>query len=210
MDIGNNIPSEDTPLIAPAAQIIVTNGTHPAIQAVLLDAAMSVHSEGSWLAPADTYPDERLSDLPLTEEARRYYRNGPTALRRWFSFGVANFLERAWILLIPLITLMIPLARVAPPIYRWRVRRRIYVWYSDLRELEVRGRSAASRGERAEIIRQLHQLQKDAGQIEVPLSYTDDLYRLRNHIEFVEGLIKTLAPDEQLTKEQARAALGQA
>lgn len=207
LDIGGDLPAEDIPLIAPVAQLVVQKDMHPAIQSILLDAAHAIHSESSLLAPAGSYPDATLTDLPLSKEAQRYYRNGPSALRRWFSFGWANFFERSWVLLIPLLTLMIPLARVAPPIYRWQVRRRIYVWYSDLRALEVRGRSASSLAERKKIISQLHKLQVDAGKIEVPLSYTDDLYRLRNHIEFVEGLLMRLKADEKMTKEDAQKAL---
>lgn len=207
LDIGEDRPKTDIPLIAPTAQIVVGGKTHPAIEAVLLDAAHAIHSEGSLIAPAATFPDAKLTDLPLSSEARRYYRNGPTALRRWFSFGWANFLERSWVLLIPLITLTIPLVRVAPPIYRWRVRRKIYVWYSDLRSLEVRGRSADSREERQAIVSELRKLQIDAGKIEVPLSYTDDLYRLRSHIEFVGDLLSRLKADEKMTKEDAAKAL---
>lgn len=207
LDIGRDLPSEDIPLIAPVAQLVVSRDMHPAIESALLEAAHAIHGEGSLLATAGSYPNPQLTDLPLSREARRYYRNGPSALRRWFSFSWANFLERSWVLLIPLITLMIPLARVAPPIYRWRVRRKIYVWYSDLRALEVRGRSSSTLSERNKIISELHKLQVDAGKIEVPLSYTDDLYRLRNHIEFVESLLRRLKADEKMTKEDAEKAL---
>lgn len=189
LDIGTNIPAQDIPLIAPAAQLVFNADTHPAIQSLLLEAGTSIHASGSLLAPAGTFPQARLTNLPTTREVRRFYNRGPSALRRWFSFGTANFLERSWVLLIPLITLMIPLARVAPPIYRWQVRRRIYVWYSDLRELETRGRRARTPEERNAIMASLNKLQEDAGAIDVPLSYTDDLYRLRSHIEFVEHLL---------------------
>ena len=185
VDVGADIPSADVPMIAPIAQLGVRNDLHPAIQALLLDAAVSIHSEGSLLARASTFPDPTLTDLPLSKEARRYYQNGPTALRRWFSFSTANFLDRAWVLLIPLLTLMIPLARVAPPIYRWRIRRKIYVWYSDLREIETKGHEAKSAEARNGVRRELEKLQQETAAVEVPLSYNDDLYRLRSHIRFV-------------------------
>lgn len=192
LDIGEDLPTEDTPLIAPAAQLVFNAKMHPAIQSLMLESGTSIHATGSLLAPAGTFPSSRLTSLPLTGEVRRYYQRGPSALRQWFSFATANFLERSWVLLIPLITLMIPLVRVAPPIYRWRVRRRIYVWYSDLRELETRGRSARTPEERRAIMSALNTLQEDAGAIDVPLSYTDDLYRLRGHIEFVDDLLTEL------------------
>ena len=204
LDIGDDIPARDIPLIAPAAQLVFNEQTHPAIQSLLLEAASSIHSDGSLLAPAGTFPEIKLTDLPTTREVRRFYERGTSTLRRWFSFGTANFLERSWVLLIPLVTLMIPLVRVAPPIYRWQVRRRIYVWYSDLRELETRGRQAATIEERRAVMAELNKLQEDAGAIDVPLSYTDDLYRLRGHIDFVDHLLKDLEADASTQKARSK------
>jgi uncharacterized Tic20 family protein len=38
-------------------------------------------------------------------------------------------MDRMVVLLIPLLTLLIPIARLAPPVYRWQVQRKIYRWY---------------------------------------------------------------------------------
>ena len=151
---------------------------------------MAIHSDTGLLAPAGSFPASDLTDLPVTQEARRYYRNGPSALRRYFSFGMANFLERSWVLAIPLLTLLFPLVRAAPPIYRWRVRRKIYVWYADLRELEMKGRSADDPSERQAVRRELEKMQAETSALEVPLSYNDDLYRLRSHIRFVMQMLE--------------------
>ena len=189
VNLGEDIPSTDVPLVAPVAQLVVNKKLHPAIEALLIDAASQIHSEGTLLAPAGAYPNPDVTDLPVSEQARRYYQDGPSFLRRYFSFDVANFLERAWVLAIPLLTLLFPLVRAAPPIYRWRVRRKIYVWYDDLRDLERRGRSAEEEDARGKVLEDLERLQAEIGQVEVPLSYTDDLYRLRSHVEFVKQLV---------------------
>ena len=190
VDIGGNLPAADVPLIASIAQLGVRRDLHPAIQTLLVDTAFAIHSDGSLLNDPGTFPDGNATDLPISKQATRYYRSGPSALRRYFSFGVANFLDRAWILAIPLLTLLFPLVRVAPPIYRWRVRRKIYVWYEDLRDLEARGRRARNDEERERLTSELRNLQAEIGELEVPLSYTDDLYRLRSHVEFVKQLVK--------------------
>ena len=194
VDIGKNLPATDIPLVAPVAQLVVRKDLHPAIEALLIDAATAIHSQGTLLAPAGEYPDPDLIDLPISEQARRYYKDGPSFLRRYFSFDVANFLDRAWVLAIPLLTLLFPLVRVAPPIYRWRVRRKIYVWYEDLRALEERGRSTDNKAERDKVQEELETLQAEIGAVEVPLSYTDDLYRLRSHVEFVKQLVRERNP----------------
>ena len=189
VDIGGDLPSTDVPLVAPVAQLAIRKDLHPAIESLLIDSAVAIHGDGSLLSAAGTWPDPDATDLPVSGQARRYYKDGPSFLRRYLSFSLANFLDRAWILAIPLLTLLFPLVRAAPPIYRWRVRRKIYVWYKDIRELEARGRASPEPDERARIIQQLEDLQEEIGAVEVPLSYTDDLYRLRSHVEFVKQLV---------------------
>ena len=197
-DVGADIPAADIPLVATSAMLVVDEDTHPAIQAVLLDAARDIQRTGTLMSAPGTFPNRDFVDLPLSKEAERYYERGPSVLRRIFPFGLANFLERAWVLAIPLLTLAIPLVRIAPPLYRWRIRRKIYVWYRDLRDLETRGRHAESHAEREIVIGELAKIQAATGKVEVPLSYTDDLYRLRNHIAFVTNLMERLDAGEKV------------
>ena len=189
VDFDQDLPRQDVELIASVAQLGVRKDLHPAIQSVLLEAAETIHSEGNLLTRAGTFPDAERVELPLSDEARRYYRSGPTFLRRYFSFGWANFLERAWVFLLPLVAALIPLVQMAPPIYRWRIRRKIYVWYNDLHELERRGIEAETKELRQGVLDEIHKLQMEVGTVDVPVSYNDELYHLRSHINFVEALI---------------------
>lgn len=193
VDPAQNLPKDDKLLVAPAAQLVVHKKLHPAIQALLVEESHAMHGSGDVLSKPGDFPNRYLIDLPLSKEAKRYFENGPSFFRSMFSFNVANFLERAWVLLIPLVTLMIPLVNAAPPVYRWRIRRKIYIWYSDLRALETKGRAATSEEELKDVRRELHDLQAETGNVEVPLSYTDDLYRLRSHIDLVITIMRKLA-----------------
>jgi TRAP transporter TAXI family solute receptor len=197
-DIGADIPAQDVALVAAVSQLVVRKDVHPAIEAVLLDSALAIHSDKSLFSPAGRFPNAENTDLPVSKQTARFYRDGPSFLRRYFPFSVANFLDRAWILAIPLLTLAFPLVRAAPPIYRWRVRRKIYIWYKDLRALEEEGRATPAGEPRTSVLSRLERLQVDIGKLDVPLSYTDDLYRLRSHVEFVKQLLgsgaKPVAP----------------
>lgn len=197
LDPARNLPATDVTLLAPVAEIVVRSDLHPAIQSVLIEAAYRHHAKGTILSDPGAFPTQTLTDIPLSDEADRYYRNGPTVLRRWFPFDIANFLERAWVLVIPLVTLMFPLAKAAPPVYRWRVRRKIYVWYQKLRDLEISGRDATTPEERTAVRSQLADLQAETGRVQVPLPYNDDLYRLRAHIRFVSELIDKLSAQDK-------------
>lgn len=193
-DVGGDIPEADIPMVAAISQLAIRRDTHPAIEAVLLDAALLIHSESSVFSRAGTFPNAANAELPVSRQTARFYRDGPSFLRRYLPFGFANFLERAWVLAIPLLTLAFPLVRAAPPLYRWRVRRKIYIWYKDLRGLEARGRALAPGDARSGVAAELERLQVEVGRLEVPLSYTDDLYRLRSHIEFVKQLLLSDQP----------------
>jgi TRAP transporter TAXI family solute receptor len=197
IDPARELPAETTPLIAPAAQIAVREKLHPAIQQLLIEDAYAEHGGGSIFSAPGLFPQPGLADIPLSSEARRYYKNGPSFLKRFFPYNVANFLERTWVLAIPLITLLIPLVRAAPPLMKWRTRRKIYVWYLDLRRLENEGRTAETGDARNEVRAKLADLQAETGKVQVPLSYTDDLYRLRSHIRFVAELIDKLAAQDR-------------
>ena len=200
LDLDRGLPEHDVALISPAAQLSVREGLHPAIQSLLIEAALAEASGGSNLSPPGAFPNPKLVDIPISSEAARYYKNGPSILRRFFPFSVANFLERAWVLAIPLITLLIPLVRAAPPLYRWRIRRKIYVWYSELRALEAEGRAATTPEQRYEARSKLADMQAQTGMVQVPLSYTDDLYRLRGHIRFVAELIDRLSAQDKYAR----------
>lgn len=200
LDPARGLPAEDVALIAPVAQLVVREGLHPAIQSLLMDAALAEHGAGTLLTEPGQFPTPVLSDLPISREAERYYENGPSFLRRIFPYAVANFMERAWVLAIPLVTLLIPLIRAAPPLYRWRIRRKIYVWYRDLRDFEAAGRAATTPEERTEVRNKLSDLQAQTGEVQVPLSYTDDLYRLRAHIRFVSELIEKLSAQDKYAR----------
>ena len=193
IDPAAGLPASDVQMLAPAAEIVVREDLHPAIQSLLIEASFERYAGGSMFVEPGAFPTPDLADVELSDEARRYYKDGPTFLRRLFPFDVANFLERAWVLAIPLLTLAYPLFKAAPPLYRWRIRRKIYVWYSDLRELEADARAAKTDAELEEIRGKLAELQAETGEVEVPLSYNDNLYHLRNHIRFVSDLVDNIA-----------------
>ena len=96
-------------------------------------------------------------------------------------------------MLLPLIGLLIPLVKVMPPVYRWRIRNRIVRWYRELRridlELELSSRDPQALQSLAE---RLAAIEADAARVEVPLSYTDQLYDLRLHMHLIAEKLERL------------------
>ncbi|MGD2133067.1 MAG: TAXI family TRAP transporter solute-binding subunit [Maricaulaceae bacterium] len=190
IDLAQDAPGEEVRLIAPAAALVAREDLHPAIQSLLIQAAGEAFRSGDVVAPPSMFPTPNLVSFPLSAEAERYYeRGGPSFLRRFLPFWAANLVDRLWVLAIPAATLLYPLIKSAPPIYRWQVQRRIIRWYKDLRELEREGRAAPDAASKAAVRARLAGVLDEVIALDVPLSYNDDAYRLRMHIRLVDQLI---------------------
>jgi hypothetical protein len=123
-------------------------------------------------------------ELPLSPEADRFYRYGPSFLQRYLPFWAATQIDRLKVMLIPLIALLIPLVRVLPPTYRWRVRSRVYRWYGELRELDP-GAGVLDAPERERRLADIDRIEQEVTGVPTPLSYASELYNLRLHISLV-------------------------
>jgi TRAP transporter TAXI family solute receptor len=190
LDLAANRPDKAITLLSPTAGLVAHEDLHPALVDLLMAAASEIHGKRGLFAEAGEFPSPRNLDFPLSAESKRYFESGLGFLRRVLPFWAATLIERAWILILPILTLLIPLLKIAPPTYRWQVRRRIYRWYQDLRRLENSLEAARASTDGAALeegLNGLQRLQKEVSQVVVPLSYADNLYHLRQHIDFVRN-----------------------
>ena len=189
-DLANNRPPADVTLFAPKASLVVRRDLHPAIQSLLLDAADQVHSGPGIFHRARQFPAAEAVDLPLSDEARQYYRSGRPFLQRHLPFWLAVAIGRFLVLLIPLIGVLYPLFRFMPAVYEWSVRRGIVRMYRDLRELESAAAASGSGAALGEIVAGLDRLEDKARHLHVPLFCSDSLYTLQEHIGLVRERIR--------------------
>jgi hypothetical protein len=180
-----DLPAEEATLIAPSAQVAARDSIHPQIVALLMRILADVHRTRDLFTPVGRFPSPLLVDFPLHDDAARWYRDGPSFLQRLAPFWVAVQVERLWVLAIPLLTIAIPLLRVAPPLLRWQIERKIYRWYSELREAEEG--LAKGDADRAKIAAALDALDGKLAQLRVPLAYMQQLYHLRAHLAQVRA-----------------------
>ena len=68
--------------------------------------------------------------------------------------GLAITVERLWVLLIPLVTLLLPLARIAPPIYTWQIERQLWSIYSRVRKVDEESENGLSIRAAARLVRE--------------------------------------------------------
>ena len=196
LNLARNIPPRDTRLVGTAASLAARRDLHPALIPALLDAATRVHRAGGLLEETQQFPSATLVDLPMNEDAGRYIRNGPSFLYRWLPYGTAVALDRLKVFLLPLVALLLPLFRIAPPLYQWRVRSRVYRWYAAVRDIDLA--ISSERPDVASLRGRLQALESDVASVSVPLAYTGEQYHLRLHLHLLQ---------EELDRRERRAAV---
>jgi TRAP-type uncharacterized transport system substrate-binding protein len=193
-DLSRDVPPRDLPLIAATTSLVAREGTHPALVQLFVQAASRIHGNPGWIARAGQFPSPQQSEFPLAKEAERYYRSGPPLLQRYLPFWLANLIDRMWVALVSIAVVFIPLSRLIPPLYVFRVRSRIFRWYRQLRQIE--DRSERKNASFPELLAELDKLDEKAARINVPLAYTDELYALRQHVDLVRARLTQGKPPD--------------
>ena len=192
LNLAQNSPPQDTQILSPVATLVINQEFHPGLVALFLDASREVVKNGSLLDRAGTFPSPEPRTFALAEDAERYYNNGLPLLQRYLPFRIASLADRYIILLIPLLVILIPLLKAVGPLYRWRIRARIYRWYKHLREID-RQIDAGTLPDRLDSeVERLEQLEDELAKVEVPLSYSNELYELHVHLRYVIERLRTL------------------
>lgn len=183
VDLAADIPPQDVGLLSTTTSLLTREDTHPALRQLFAQAAQGLHSEAGWFNRARDFPNTRTSELPVSPEGDRAINGTPPFWQRYLPFWASNLLERMWLVIGGLIVLLLPLSRVVPPLYTFRVRRRVFRWYARLREIEAK--VDEGRGERNALLDELDELDRLANQTTVPLAHAEELYALRNNIHAV-------------------------
>lgn len=194
VDLAGNRPDRDLRLVASTTSLLAGADTHPALLQRFAQTAVALHGGAGWFSRAREHPSLEHSEVPLSDEAVRAIRHGPPLLQRYLPFWLANLIERMGLALGLILALVLPLSRIVPPLYTFRIRSRVFRWYAELRELELRFENLPATQEnnepahaetRAALRDELDTLEERVRQVVVPLAYAEELYTLRQHIRLV-------------------------
>lgn len=185
LDFGKNIPDHDINLISPTVELIARADLHPALSDLLLEAATEVHGRAGLTQRRGEFPAPLEHEYRISSDAGRYYKSGKSFFYRYLPFWLASLLNRILVVFVPMILVLIPGMRSIPAIYRWQVRLRIFRWYRALMILEKDMAVPIAPGRGEELLRQLEQIERAVNKMKVPVSFAEQFYVLRVHIEFV-------------------------
>ena len=141
LDFVGGRPAHDVHLLGSNAVLVGKVDLHPALVSLLLQTAKQVHGEPGLFQRRGEFPAIRDGGLPVNPQAQRFYEYGTPLLQRYLPFWLAVLIDRLLISLLPVLAILLPLIRIAPPLYAWRKRSKIYRWYGELKFLEQHART---------------------------------------------------------------------
>jgi TRAP-type uncharacterized transport system substrate-binding protein len=187
LDLATNYPPHPYDLIGPTVELVARKELHPALSDLLIAAAREVHGGPALFRDAGEFPAPLAKDFPISADAERYYKSGGQFLYKRLPFWLASLVDRTLVVILPLLVLIVPASRLAPAVYRWRVRSRIYRWYGSLMSLEREGLARPTEENLQRILHRLDEMQAAINDVRTPLAYADQLYVLREHIAMVRA-----------------------
>jgi len=192
-NMADNIPPSDVVMVAPKASLVVREDLHPAIQYLLMEAALEIHSAPGVFSKSGEFPAAEAIDFPLSKQAIQFYKTGRPFFQRNLPFWLSVLVQQLLVLLIPLIGVLYPLLRFAPPAFAWAMRRRVIGLYKELSllEHEIDAGSVVAQ-DRADLLSRLGQLEEKVLHFRVPTSFEPLVYDLRAHITLVRSRLERL------------------
>ena len=86
-------------------------------------------------------------------------------------FWISILVNRIIILLLPFVAVVLPFFKLIPIVYRWRMRSRIYRWYSKVRAFDPERHKAEATERLQEYLVKLEGVEEKVSNIAVPLSF---------------------------------------
>ena len=189
IDLVQNVPPNDVTLVGAKAALVAREDVHPAIVDLMVQAAIATHKDGGMFQKINEFPQSHDPEFPMSQDAERLYKSGSPFFRRYLPFWLATFIERMLIMIVPIATILIPMVKIVPMAYEWRIKSRINYWYAHLKKVEKALREDRNQENQGELVEEINRIEDAVASIPVPLHFSDRLYELRAAVDLVRQRI---------------------
>ncbi len=184
LELGNNLPPRDVTMASLQTHLLVRPDVHPALQRALIDAAVQIHEEPTFLQRHGQFPTYGSSDFPLSQTARAFSLGNRAFMETLLPYRTAQFAELALYAVVPILALTLLILAWIPRWFDWRVNSTLHHFYGDLKFLESEMESVATAnpmGLRA-LIERLDAIEQRVVKMDLPDAFSDRWYTLREHL----------------------------
>jgi hypothetical protein len=189
VDIERVIPANDVQLIGTKSKVLIRSDLHPEIVQLLLQTMKEVHNGADLFHRSGEYPNAFDAEYTVAPTAIDFYKNGPSFMQRHLPLWLSIHVQRAIAVVVTSIAIGLPLVHFLPQGYNWMTRRRLFYWYAELRALEASFESMTNHKDLVKKQAEIAHIEYEISRINFPLTFADQVYNLRSHIDFVRRKI---------------------
>ena len=186
IDPKRDVPGRDVRILATATNLVARADVHAATKMLVLQALSHVDHGSRLLGTEGRFPSLDLAYYTVDPEAKRFFSKGLPWIRRNLPYWLANSVERLYLLILPLLTLLYPLVHGLPRLRNQRRHQVIERWYERLADIERAFAGAPT--DESNIRRLSERLDRFARDLEArqkQLGSLQDYFALRFHVERV-------------------------
>jgi len=203
IDLAHGIPDRPLSLIGTSMILAARADLHPTVIDLLVDAARKAHSGQSLFAKRGEFPHlHAVDDVPVSEQAQIYTRDGPSLLRRYLPLWAADAVQRIIILALPLFAVAVPIIRYLPAMLDLLGRRHVFRCYASLRRIDRAVRARRPEESVDDLLRELDRIEESVASAKESVLKAGDLYTLRVHL----GVVRRAAVQHASRAERQAAA----
>ncbi|MET0537589.1 MAG: TAXI family TRAP transporter solute-binding subunit [Xanthobacteraceae bacterium] len=193
IDLDSITPPNDVVLVGTTVKVLVRNDLHPQIVQVLLQAMVEAHGGANIFQRAGEFPNATDPEYPVAPAASDFYKSGPSLTQRYLPLWLSVHAQRAIAVLVAGLAIGLPTFRFLPVFYQWVMRRRLTYWYAKLKALEASFDANVNAKSLPDTNVEIERIEDAVSHIRFPLTFTDQLYNLRSHIDIVRRKIASRA-----------------
>ena len=184
-------PNRDIEVLGMVAHLVAEQDIHPSLVDRLVEAAKKVHANADAITRFNEFPATGGGGYAFDAYAAKLIAQGTSPLHAYLPYWMVAQIDRFAILLVPILIFLLPLFRILPGLYVWRMRSRVFRYYADIREIDLEVRQT---DEPTALNNLLHRLEETDGvlsQLNLPPPYRDRAYTAHLHIDLIRQKIAT-------------------
>ena len=114
VDLDKNIPASDVNLIATTTAVVVRTTLHPELIYLLAQTLQEAHRGAGVFRREGEFPTMTDPEFVVADEAREFYKNGPSLLQQYLPFLMINYAKRLAAIIVAAVAIVIPVFTYAP------------------------------------------------------------------------------------------------
>jgi TRAP transporter TAXI family solute receptor len=186
VDPVHKVPAQDVITLAATANLVAKDETHPALMYLMLKTAQEIHMKPTLASRTAEFPSLVFAqDYEISDEAKRYHKEGEPFLYKYLPFGLANFLSRFLVILVPALALLLPLTDWIPKVQSFSLKRKFFKHYDEIRAVDLSVANLSTPDALAAAHADLNAIEARINAIKAPTMYSSMPYDLRDHIDLV-------------------------